>query len=212
MRFVASTGSLHRWAPRSASPPGYAPFPSATDADLTNQSIDQSSGGAQPWLGGSSKDDGGAYKDDGVAVQAAGQLALNKQDAAACATSLQVAPENTNYSSGDSVKQDNTSNAVGIAANLNGLGQTIGQNPAEKDGYGKADDPSKDASAELAKPVGGVSQANTSTALALSGNLNLTHQSITQDQSGHPAGIDVQAAGQASACASPIQSSACAVP
>ena len=176
----------------------------ALNANLTKQSIDQSSGGAQPWLGGASKDDGGAYKDDGVAVQAAGQLALNKQDAAACATSLQVAPENTNYSSGDSVKQDNTSNAVGIAANLNGLGQTIGQNPAEKDGYGKADDgygkaddPSKDASAELAKPVGGVSQSNTSTALALSGNLNLTHQSITQDQSGHPAGIDVQAAGQA---------------
>ncbi len=75
----------------------------ALNANLTKQSIDQSSGGAQPWLGGASKDDGGAYKDDGVAVQAAGQLALNKQDAAACATSLQVAPENTNYSSGDSV-------------------------------------------------------------------------------------------------------------
>ena len=77
------------------------------------EGFDQSSGGAQPWLDGASKDDGGAYKDDGVAVQAAGQLALNKQDAAACATSLQVAPENTNYSSGDPVKQDNTSNAVG---------------------------------------------------------------------------------------------------
>ena len=190
----------------------------ALNANLTKQSIDQSSSGAQPWLGGAYKDDRGAYKDDGVAVQAAGQLALNKQDAAACATSLQVAPENTNYSSGDSVKQDNTSNAVGIAANLNGLGQTIGQNPAEKDGYGKAGDgygkagdgygkagdgygkadaPSKDASPELAKPVGGVSQSNTSTALALSTNLNLTHQSISQQQSGHPSGVNVQAAGQA---------------
>ena len=46
-------------------------------------------------------------------------------------------------------------------------------------------------------PANGVSQSNTSTALALSANLNLTHQSITQQQSGHPSGVDVQAAGQA---------------
>ena len=158
----------------------------ALNANLTKQSIDQSSGDAYPGLR--------TQKDDGLAIQAAGQLAINKQDAAACATSLQIAPENTNLSSGDSVKQDNTSTAAGIAANLNGLGQTIGQGPAEKDGYGKADDPVDKAAASPAKPADDVSQSNTSTALALSGNLNLTHQSISQQQDGHPSGVDVQAA------------------
>jgi hypothetical protein len=161
----------------------------ALNANLTKQSIDQSSGDAYPGLRG--------HKDDGIAIQAAGQIAINKQDAAACATSLQIAPENTNLSSGDSVEQDNTSTAAGIAANLNGLGQTIGQGPAEKDGYGKADDPVGKTAKSPAKPAGGVSQSNTSTALALSGNLNFTHQSISQQQDGHPSGVDVQAAGQA---------------
>lgn len=160
----------------------------ALNANLTKQTIDQSSGGPQPWLGQS--------RDEGVAVQAAGQLAINKQDSAVCATSLQVAPENTNLS-GDSVKQDNASTAVGAAANLNGLGQTIGQGPADKTAVHGAADPAPQAAAEPAKTVDRVSQSNTSTALALSANLNLTHQSISQQQDVHPSGVNVQAAGQA---------------
>ena len=162
----------------------------AGNANLTKQSIDQSAGGGHPWLGTSH--DGGA----GVGVQAAGQLAVNKQDAAACATSVQIKPENTNLSNG-SVKQDNTSTAIGAAANLNGLSQTIGQNPDGKTAVHGADDPAGQAAAAPAKPADGVSQSNTSTALSLSANLNLTHQSISQQQDGRPSDVNVQAAGQA---------------
>ena len=97
----------------------------ALNANLTKQTIGQTSSDPAPYTRG-------VPPDGGVAVQAAGQLAGNKQDAAACAQSVQIAPENTNLSGdGSSTRQSNASTALGIAANLNGLGQTIGQGPAD---------------------------------------------------------------------------------
>ncbi|MGZ8694245.1 MAG: hypothetical protein ACXWYS_02270, partial [Gaiellaceae bacterium] len=98
----------------------------ALNGNHTTQSIEQSSAAPYPCCD--------ARHDDGVAVQAAGQLAGNVQSAVVCcASSVQVAPENTNGSGdGGSVRQDNTSNALGIAANLNGLDQQIGQGPEAK--------------------------------------------------------------------------------
>jgi hypothetical protein len=160
---------------------------------------------------------------DGVAVQAAGQQAGNIQSATVCcAESIQVHPENTNISTGDggSTTQSNSSTALGVAANLNGLEQEIGQGPAEEkdasapaptklegvtDGLaeaGPADpgevDGDSEATTEAApapRPAGTV-QSNESKAISLALNLNKTEQSIWQGQSGRPADVGVQAAGQ----------------
>ena len=77
----------------------------------------------------------------GTSLQDAGQLAYSKQDADAHADSIQIKPKNTNVSvrvlspgdDGD-VTQENTSFALGIAANANDTKQTVMQ---EQDGrYG----------------------------------------------------------------------------
>jgi hypothetical protein len=161
----------------------------AVNANLTKQKIDQSPSAPTLWTGPS--------QDGGVGVQAAGQLAGSEQSAiVCCASSVQVAPSNTNLSGDGSTKQDNSSTALGVAANINGLGQTIGQGPADHKASDPAD-PAPQAAPMLPKPTPSVDQSNTSTALGLSANLNLTHQSITQQQQdGHPSGTNVQAAGQ----------------
>jgi hypothetical protein len=166
----------------------------AINANLTKQSIEQSADG-HPWS--SCCRDG---HDGGVAVQAAGQQAGNVQSAiVCCASSVQVKPENTNYS-GDagSTRQQNTSTALGAAANLNALEQQIGQGS----GLEKADDAHAADAPDLSDraaphPDGGVGQSNDSTAVSLAGNANLTGQTITQGYNGPPSGVTVQAAGQA---------------
>jgi hypothetical protein len=175
----------------------------ALNANLTKQSIKQSAGDV-PWS--SCCRDG---HDSGVAVQAAGQQAGNVQSAiVCCASSVQVKPENTNYSGGDggSTRQNNASTALGAAANLNGLDQQIGQSSGDEPadahaGYEPADDAhaadAPDLSGKAAPRPDGVGQSNDSTAVSLAGNANLTHQAITQAYDGPPAGVTVQAAGQA---------------
>jgi len=165
----------------------------AINVNHTTQSIEQSAG--DPWSCCSTRHDGG------VAVQAAGQLAGNVQSAqVCCASSVQVAPENTNLSGGDSgsTRQDNTSTALGAAANLNGLDQQIGQGSGTEEA---ADVRAADAPATTpglpAPHPGGVGQSNSSTAVSLAGNANLTRQTITQAYDGPPTGVTVQAAGQA---------------
>ena len=170
----------------------------ALNGNHTTQSIEQSSAARYPCCG--------TRHDDGVAVQAAGQLAGNVQSAVVCcASSVQVAPENTNYSGdGGSVRQDNTSNALGVAANLNGLEQQIGQAPEAKSApaaerlSGEPAPASMEALAPKPKPEG-VDQSNSSNAVSLAANGNHTSQSITQALDGPPAGVTVQAAGQAAA-------------
>jgi hypothetical protein len=73
----------------------------------------------------------------GTLVQAAGQAAVNKQDALACANALQQGVENTNtpvrlFSEGDdgAVSQSNTAAAVAKALNLNGASQSANQSQA----------------------------------------------------------------------------------
>ncbi len=191
----------------------------ALNGNHTEQSIEQGQSSAAPYPCC------GERHDDGVAVQAAGQLAGNVQSAVVCcASSVQVAPENTNISGGDgSVHQDNTSNALGVAANLNGLEQEIGQGPEAKSATPWAqeavDPASRDAdpaSTSAARMLGepapapaealapkpkpeGVNQSNNSNAVSLAANGNHTSQSITQALDGPPAGVTVQAAGQAAA-------------
>jgi hypothetical protein len=133
-------------------------------------------------------------------VQAAGQQAGNVQSAiVCCASSVQVKPENTNLSGGDggSTRQQNTSSALGAAANLNGLEQQIGQGSGLEPAY---DGHAADAPAltdRAAPHPDAVGQSNDSTAVSLAGNANLTGQTITQAYDGPPAGVTVQAAGQA---------------
>ncbi len=164
----------------------------AINANHTTQSIEQSAG--NPWSCCGSRHDGG------VAVQAAGQLAGNVQSAVVCcASSVQVAPENTNLSSGDSgsTRQDNASTALGAAANLNGLEQGIGQGSGTEKAVDTWAAGGPATTPELAVPhPGGVGQSNSSTAVSLAGNANLTRQTITQAYDGPPSGVTVQAAGQ----------------
>ena len=164
----------------------------AINANKTTQSIEQSSAAPHPCCG--------RGHDDGVAVQAAGQLAGNVQSAnVCCASSVQVAPENTNLSSGgDSpTRQENASSALGAAVNLNGLEQQIGQGAGAAPWAVTAAAPEPSALERVAPRPGGVDQSNRSDAVALSANGNLTHQTITQAYDGPPTGVNVQAAGQA---------------
>jgi hypothetical protein len=81
---------------------------------------------------------GGGY---GTPIQDAAQAAYSKQSACGCASSIQVKPKNTNVSvralspgdDGD-VSQENTSFALGIAANKNHTDQTVTQEQGH--GYG----------------------------------------------------------------------------
>jgi len=166
----------------------------AINANITKQSIEQSAG-HDPWSS-CCRD----RHDGDVTVQAAGQQAGNQQSAiVCCASSVQVKPENTNLSGGDSgsVRQQNASTALGAAANLNGLGQQIGQGSGDEpvDGTAAADAP--DLFDRAAPRPDAVGQSNDSTAVSLAGNANLTHQTITQAYDGPPTGVTVQAAGQA---------------
>jgi hypothetical protein len=78
---------------------------------------------------------------DGKAIQDAAQVAKSKQDADAWAESVQVKPKNTNVSvrvlspgdDGD-VSQENSSFALGVAANKNHTDQTVTQE--QNGGYG----------------------------------------------------------------------------
>jgi hypothetical protein len=73
----------------------------------------------------------------GTLVQAAGQAAISKQDALACADAAQKGAENTNapvrvFGEGDtgSTSQSNTAAALAAALNGNATGQTAGQSQA----------------------------------------------------------------------------------
>lgn len=73
----------------------------------------------------------------GTLVQAAGQAALSKQDALACADAAQKDAENTNapvrvFGDGDagSTSQSNTAAAIAAAVNGNATGQSLGQSQA----------------------------------------------------------------------------------
>jgi hypothetical protein len=139
----------------------------------------------------------------GIGIQAAGQQAGNVQSATVCcAASLQVHPSNTAIGSSGPTSQENTSSALGIAANLSGLEQSIGQRsgsaaapaPAARTGQSH-ESPAADATPAVVPAPAGVRQSNASQAGALSANLNRTGQTITQQQ-GQTPGLGIQAAGQ----------------
>ncbi len=167
----------------------------------------------------------------GPASQTAGQDNASHQKADSTATSTQDHPVNYNIpvrvlSPGDdgSVKQSNDSTAASLAANLNATDQSIGQHQAGSGGpavqaAGQANGSSQSADSTATStqdhavnyniPVrvlspgndGSVDQSNSSTAVALGVNANLTGQKIKQDQSGggsYGGAPYVQAAGQLS--------------
>ena len=105
----------------------------AANGNETDQSIDQSQGGAAPAYGDARKpDEKSGYGSD--STQVAGQAASNKQDADADATAVQLKPSNTNQSirvlspgnDGD-VSQSNSTTAVAAALNANKTHQSIDQ-------------------------------------------------------------------------------------
>ncbi len=166
----------------------------AANLNATSQEIEQLAGGGSAVCC--------VPHDGGIGVQAAGQQAGNVQSATVCcAQSLQVHPSNTAVGSSGPTTQANTSSATGIAANLNGLEQSIGQRsglaPAPAPlAASVAGGPVADAAPTAAAPApAGVSQSNASQAGALSLNANKTGQTITQQQ-GHTPGLGIQAAGQ----------------
>ncbi len=166
----------------------------AVNLNHTDQDITQELGGRKEL------DDRCCQKDDGVVVQAAGQIAANKQSAGAWADSLQVKPSNVSAGSGDgSVTQLNDSAALAKSANLNGLSQTVDQ--SRDGGYDEAGEPKRADEPESApdnalREAPSVEQANLSNAASLALNLNKTEQSIDQQQYGRGSGVAVQAAGQ----------------
>jgi hypothetical protein len=143
----------------------------------------------------------GGYGD--VAVQAAGQIAANHQDAWASAESKQIEPQNSNLSvpvlsdgDGGTVSQRNSSTALAASLNLNDLEQTAAQSqggemrstPTTRYSPEASSEPEPLASAldAAAEPDKGesVSQENKSLAAAISANLNRTTQTATQSQAG----------------------------
>jgi hypothetical protein len=168
----------------------------ALNANKTDQDIRQESSGGD--------DDKCCGHKDGVAVQAAGQLAGNIQSATVCcAASIQVHPENSNLSTdgpSSPTRQENTSTAVGVAANLNDLDQDIVQDPADDPKAapttGTVEGTTEGLAEALAAPSAGTDQSNESKALAVALNKNETDQDIVQRQSGPPSDVAVQAAGQ----------------
>jgi hypothetical protein len=156
------------------------------------------------------QDQGGRYGD--VAVQAAGQIASNHQDAWASADSKQIEPENSNLSlgtlshgDGGEVSQRNSSTALAASLNFNKLTQTAAQSqgggmdasrkapmkrePEEKDEDGPG-------SYEPDENEDAVSQLNKSLAAAISANFNHTTQTATQSSQDGKGDVAVQAAGQ----------------
>ena len=113
----------------------------ALNGNKTDQSIDQSQGGAsyEPV-----KEDGkSVYPSGSSYTQIAGQSAENKQSADADAKAVQIKPTNTAtsirvLSPGDDgdVTQSNDATAVGIAANGNKTSQSTMQSQAGVGGYG----------------------------------------------------------------------------
>ena len=192
----------------------------ALNGNKTDQSIDQSQGGA-PKEPAKVEDAKSVYPSGSSYTQIAGQSAENKQSADADATAVQIKPTNTAtsirvLSPGDDgdVTQSNDATAVGIAANGNKTSQSTTQSQGggygsdyaqiagqEAGNYQKAD---ADATAVQVKPTnsassirvlspgddGDVTQSNSTTALAAALNLNHTDQSIDQQQSGSGHGSD----------------------
>ena len=114
----------------------------ALNGNKTDQSIDQSQGGA-PYEPAKTEDAKRVYPSGSSSTQIAGQSAENKQSADADATAVQIKPTNTAtsirvLSPGDDgdVTQSNDATAVGIAANGNKTQQSIDQSQAGSGGYG----------------------------------------------------------------------------
>jgi hypothetical protein len=114
----------------------------ALNGNKTDQSIDQSQGGAQSEPA-RTEDAKRVYPSGSTSTQIAGQSAENKQSADADATAVQIKPTNTAtsirvLSPGDDgdVTQSNDATAVGIAANGNKTEQSIDQSQAGSGGYG----------------------------------------------------------------------------
>jgi hypothetical protein len=163
------------------------------------------------------QDQGGRYGD--VAVQAAGQIGSNYQDAWASAESKQIEPENKNLSVGTfghgetgSVSQSNSSTALAASLNKNDLTQTVDQSqggvmdsrpePMKKEFEPSDHEPEKEepsdhqlGSSRPEEARESVSQLNRSFAAAIAANVNRTTQTSTQSQDG-TGHVAVQAAGQ----------------
>ena len=114
----------------------------ALNGNKTEQSIDQSQGGAQ-YEPARTEDAKRVDPSGSSYTQIAGQSAENKQSADADATAVQIKPSNTAssirvLSPGDDgdVTQSNDATAVGIAANGNKTEQSIDQSQAGVGGYG----------------------------------------------------------------------------
>ena len=168
----------------------------------------------------------------GPATQAAGQDNSSDQTADSKATSTQTSPSNVNIpvrvlSPGNdgSVSQSNDSTAASLAANVNATDQSIGQHQAHVGGpavqaAGQANESTQSADAAATSlqdhavnyniPVrvlspgndGSVDQSNSSTAVGVGVNANITGQQIGQNQAGGGGSYGapyVQAAGQQSA-------------
>ncbi|HEY5141887.1 MAG TPA: hypothetical protein VII98_00125 [Solirubrobacteraceae bacterium] len=169
----------------------------------------------------------------GPATQAAGQDNTSHQTADSTASSTQDSPSNVNIpvrvlSPGNdgSVSQSNDSTAGSLAANVNATDQSTGQSQAGSGGLAEQVAGQKNGSSQSADstatstqdhavnyniPVrvlspgdgGSVDQSNSSTAVALGVNANLTGQKIDQNQAGGGGSYGgvpyVQAAGQQSA-------------
>jgi hypothetical protein len=105
----------------------------AANGNETDQSTEQSQGGATPAYGDARKpEEKSGYGSD--STQIAGQAASNKQDADADATAVQVKPSNTASSirvlspgDGGNVSQSNSTTAVAAALNGNKTDQSIDQ-------------------------------------------------------------------------------------
>jgi hypothetical protein len=106
----------------------------ALNGNETDQSVDQSQGGASAPMDAKAEDAKSAHPSGSSYTQIAGQSADNKQWADSDATAVQVKPSNTAssirvLSPGDDgdVTQSNDATAVGIAANLNKTDQSTDQ-------------------------------------------------------------------------------------
>ena len=184
----------------------------ALNGNKTEQSIDQSQGGAQ-YEPARTEDAKRVDPSGSSYTQIAGQSAENKQSADADATAVQIKPSNTAssirvLSPGDDgdVTQSNDATAVGIAANGNKTEQSIDQSQAGVGGYGsdyaqiagqeagnyqKAD---ADATAVQVKPTNSASSirvlspgddgdvTQSNSTTALAAALNLNHTDQSIDQ------------------------------
>ncbi len=183
----------------------------ALNGNKTDQSIDQSQGGA-PYEAAKAEDAKSVYPSGSSYTQIAGQSADNKQSADADATAVQIKPTNTAtsirvLSPGDDgdVTQSNNAVALGIAANGNKTSQSTTQSQSgsgygsdytqiagqEAGNYQKAD---ADATAVQVKPTNTVTSirvlspgddgdvTQSNNAVALGAALNLNDTEQTIDQ------------------------------